>query len=366
MLLLAASCSTAPVPHPASAPPSSERPAPATVTPPVSLATTGPFVPTAIAFADAQTGWVAGCREIGHCMSELQRTVDGGQSWETLALPAETSIRSIVLADTRTGWVLQWSGGPAYVTWDGGATWLPQVHDGWSLTTLSVANGWAWGIERPECPSGVVCPQVGRIVRGPVSGPLVPLSQPPSELLAFNEVVAAGPDDAYVGVGEIGTHATFSLMATNDGGTTWRGPTAMCRGDSMQLALLGREHLFGSCSFVPYPTTSVESVDGGRTWAPSRLGGGRWTSGPFPVDEDSVLYDFDDGQGLRLSHDGGLTSSQVFAVGSAPRGLRLVDGYAWAAPGQIWLLPRSVEPRRPHSIIHSEDGGDSWRFVSVT
>jgi photosystem II stability/assembly factor-like uncharacterized protein len=56
----------------------------------------------------------------------LSRTDDGGRRWQTLALPAGTTLNAMFFADDRNGW-LAGNGGRLLHTRDGGDTWTVQA-----------------------------------------------------------------------------------------------------------------------------------------------------------------------------------------------------------------------------------------------
>jgi photosystem II stability/assembly factor-like uncharacterized protein len=76
-------------------------------------------------FVDAQTGWASITLQTSAIFSEgrLFRTLDGGQTWTELSLPAGGEVHFV---DSNRGWL---SGGPGggqlFSTADGGQTWLP-------------------------------------------------------------------------------------------------------------------------------------------------------------------------------------------------------------------------------------------------
>ena len=96
---------------------------------------------SAVAFADAAHGWVAG-------ETAIYATVDGGSSWSRQASWAGVGIQAVACSDATHAWVV--SGSAAIrATTDAGATWSAQS-SGRSAALLSVAfadatHGWAVG-----------------------------------------------------------------------------------------------------------------------------------------------------------------------------------------------------------------------------
>jgi hypothetical protein len=76
-------------------------------------------------FVDAQTGWASVQMQTSAAFSEgrLFRTLDGGQTWSELVLPAGGEV---VFLDANRGWLAGGpGGGELFATGDGGQTWLP-------------------------------------------------------------------------------------------------------------------------------------------------------------------------------------------------------------------------------------------------
>lgn len=83
-----------------------------------------------VAFIDARRGWATTCTGYfvitgyGYCSSSaLQRTVDGGQSWQAVALPAGSPVVQRLAFVSATEGVLQPSDGAVWWTADGGQSW---------------------------------------------------------------------------------------------------------------------------------------------------------------------------------------------------------------------------------------------------
>ncbi|RJO68998.1 MAG: hypothetical protein C4523_06475 [Myxococcales bacterium] len=78
-------------------------------------------------FANATTGFIFG--ETYNSPCDLWRTEDGGQTWSSISLSAdttlETGVRDIMFTTETTGWIADKSG--LYKTEDGGLTWAMQV-----------------------------------------------------------------------------------------------------------------------------------------------------------------------------------------------------------------------------------------------
>ncbi|HEX7275747.1 MAG TPA: sialidase family protein, partial [Acidimicrobiales bacterium] len=87
----------------------------------------------------------------------------------------------------------------------------------------------------------------------------------PPGLEEAQQLVATGAETAYVVAGTTGAR-DFEVLATDDGGATWRRAPAPCRGDGVRIEPLSPTHLWFRCSRVHSPSVHAQSFDGGRTW----------------------------------------------------------------------------------------------------
>jgi len=119
------------------APPPAMNPGPTpTQRPVVELATTTPLSPDRIAatsFIDADRGWAVG--EVADGGGSLvQRTTEGGRTWEVLyADGAGFPLTDVAFTDALHGWAVSSSGtlvGSIIATVDGGRTWVEQFGAG--------------------------------------------------------------------------------------------------------------------------------------------------------------------------------------------------------------------------------------------
>jgi len=95
--------------------------------------TTTPLPPDRIAatsFIDADRGWAVGGELEDGVGSLVQRTTDGGRTWELLyADGAGFPLRDVAFTDALHGWAVSSSGtlvGSIIATVDGGRTWVEQ------------------------------------------------------------------------------------------------------------------------------------------------------------------------------------------------------------------------------------------------
>lgn len=106
---------------------------------------------SAIQFLDEETGWVAGVRVSPSTQGQhtlIQKTVDGGQTWNTQPINREDILEDIFFLDASIGWAVG-ENGVILHTSDGGESWESQ-DSGTEETLRSVGfadekKGWAVG-----------------------------------------------------------------------------------------------------------------------------------------------------------------------------------------------------------------------------
>ncbi|MYC74721.1 hypothetical protein F4X10_02975 [Candidatus Poribacteria bacterium] len=106
---------------------------------------------SAIQFLDEETGWIAGVRVSPSTQGQhtlIQKTMDGGQTWNTQAINREDILEDIFFLDASMGWAVG-ENGVILHTSNGGETWQDQT-SGTEETLRSVGfadekNGWAVG-----------------------------------------------------------------------------------------------------------------------------------------------------------------------------------------------------------------------------
>ncbi len=354
--------------------------------PPPEVVRRHPFEATSISFTDRDHGWAfhGSCDQYALC-NDLWATADGGATWREvpaptgrrkggppLTDPATGAVHSVVFADTRHGWLAD----PGlFVTHDGGREWKEERHDG-AVFDLAARDGWAWALERPPCP-GDTWPcrrQVAQVLRGPVSGSLEPLDEQPERVKWANQLVVVSDRRAYLVVGDL---APTEILATADGGATWRREEAPCHRDTVRLHVLAPSRLWLTCTVSHLGTRHFQSLDDGRQWEPAPFPEtGDDFSGPFPLDETRILYDKGDSKGIRVSASWGRTDQVVLPTPRGAVGRGLVREFHQADADHLWLLTIPVWPPDPEadpsfifrpgrSLLRSDDGGVSWIVTQV-
>jgi len=105
-----------------------------------------------VQFIDSSHGWIVGKKASGFWPLEwsyvLLGTIDGGQTWTTLATEPTLSLRSISFLNIHDGWGIDYENN-ILRTMDGGKTWtIQRVTDKTALTSIFFVNGtdgWAVG-----------------------------------------------------------------------------------------------------------------------------------------------------------------------------------------------------------------------------
>ena len=427
VLLLGAACGTAsgtrdtarttaagpPVTAVASPPP---RPTPTAgspvmATPSTIVATPSPLATTTDAtltdawFVDAGTGWVIGRRcgaggspapaSAPRCAGLVQHTADGGLSWTAQSLDDPRLIpQAIQFVDADHGWLAATTAqlcgaGPCatviYTTADGGRHWEAAFHTGpntpslmvngrpamarsTALTTLAVTSAraaWAFG---------TACTAADRAACRPVllatssGGLFAQVALPP--LPASTRASLAHPTgaDGWIATSG-GDSGTSRVLATHDGGQTWRELPDPAPGDLWQQVsfrsategwlLSGSEPGAGQ-----QLKTLFHTGDGGRTWQRVASAAFGAQQGDLPTSGyvgQLIFTSPSDGWiasprgGLLHSTDGGRDWARVAHVDCGDLTCQTI-GFADPAVG--WVVSN-------RGLWQTSDGGRVWRPLAV-
>ncbi len=320
------------------------------------------------------------------------RSVDGGGSWQPVALPANTSDVAITSTTPQSIWAATATG--LHRSTDGGAT-FPHVFPGVPLTTLAIAldplnqatvyvstsdgvfyspdgNGWA------NVTSGTPVGLINSIAVNPLA--------PTTLMLGGTYGVFAGTP-ATMGVGGDWEHRVQGILAANAGamsaaagriyvGTSNAGVHFLADGvtgtapvDNEELQLLqshpSQATTFGLLAqarstdrlFVGISGGYARSDDGGVSWNLGNIGGDTATHfADSPADPDLILAATPDA--LRRSTDGGDT--WLPAITGLPAQAQISAlMFSSASPNVVYAGTQA------HGVYQSTDGGASWSAANA-
>ena len=376
LVLAATGCGARPAaaPKASTTPTPSESPAPSPMSPPApppSPSTSpsgpasgtpkpaqGPFLPVAVTFVSAKTGWVLGglCSS---CPASLLQTRDGGATWASVPAPpvslgadSGAGVRAVRFANLNDGWVF---GADVWATHDGGAHWQKIGLPGWTpgrVDGLEISAGMIhavvydagmntfriesspvgadnWIASPTTIPPGAgPVPDAQLVLQGAegwilendrtvvagaslVNGSWSPW-QPPCTSVNGPATLAAGPgtlvavcDEGLWGGPPTGFHAYVS-----DNGTTFHRTRTTAPGGGAVATPGPRVIVVGGTT--PTRTALFATFDNGSTWRTVFEGGqyGQWTDLGFTTASQGVAIT---GPGdhssatLLMTHDGGHT-----------------------------------------------------------
>jgi photosystem II stability/assembly factor-like uncharacterized protein len=291
---------------------------------------------TALHFADARQGWLAG-------LGLILATTDGGQTWAP-QFSTTDPISSFAFVDARTGWAV---GARSLVaTTDGGQRWERRADAAPPLASVSFATAaLGWGIPTPR-----------RALTGGDAAPAEP--------------------------------APAHLLATDDAGQTWAtvaapGPLrSICRANAEQGWVAGNGRVWRQASAGASWTLTLTSPAAAQVSAPEGLGAG-FGGEVQCLDGDTAWVLFtapggmmQTGWALYRTGDAGATwtpvaqSGQFFPATGAPHGasgwnrVRLAAVDATTAYVIGTCVPCSPPDMRESGTISlgvSRDAGQSWQ-----
>jgi len=329
-----------------------------------------PFQVRQLSFADTLHGWALGTASKGtNTYLILARTTDGGTTWRYL--PQSPMAGNTTAAADRWGIHFDspedgWIYGPAaYVTHDGGATWL-QTDLMEQVVALSANGTSAWAAvqfncAKPLCPLRLATTADGQHWSVPARQPtlvgpeaqFVRVSAEIGWVLSWRQVLGGAPS---------------SLAVTHDGGDTWQTLTTPCAPATSledRMAALDDRTIWVVCGGGPSEAGNqqkqlITSTDGGLHWnyPPNPPEGGNLQSLALSGPTSGVTGWLAAAHGpLYVTIDRGRTWSPADT-----RGVR-VDLAGSGAIEVIFTDPLHGWAATSDEIFRTTDGGGHWSGV---
>lgn len=209
-----------------------------------------------VSFANARIGTAVGFG------GTIVRTVDGGHSWTAQASATDQLLYGVSTPDATHGMAV---GGDILAnttaivgTDDGGATWTDRLN----------IDGLAYALKAVSCPTAGHCVAVGQcgvILRTDDGGALWSVAR---EADCVHQVTLEGvdfADDAYgLAVGQ------FSILRTQDGGTTWDETAAPTTQVLRAVSCVDRNYSYVVGGHQSDQAVILATVDGGKQWSVQR------------------------------------------------------------------------------------------------
>jgi photosystem II stability/assembly factor-like uncharacterized protein len=290
-----------------------------------------------ITFLDAQHGWIVPLRSIEDGPAIIQRTVDGGRTWQQASIPSVYGVPGgLRFFDSAHGLLAfdGWGGKPGslWSSSDGGATWarvasLPVAVVG-AVSFSDPHTGWALAASNPNPPTGRGATNELYVTRdGGNTWERSVLPAPPAGWTADAWLPEMSSTLSVFGPGEAvlaawygnGTAGETQLLVTRDAGASWSVAATIS-------------------SLFPVPVDALDAQD----WiaaSPDEAGIGTIT--------------------LKATTDGGRT---WHSIGDVTAGGANYLQLAFADRQHGWVLDNPVNAAL--QLYATDDGGASWRLLS--
>jgi photosystem II stability/assembly factor-like uncharacterized protein len=320
-------------------------------------------------FQSSEIGWLL-LRSAVSGTDELVSTSDAARSWRRIALPPDASgdVLGVQLIDRSAG-TLQLGHG-LRITQDGGTTWhevvLPDgARPGTGVYSIDPLHAWyltvshADGIQRPASmwstgDGGATWTRLFAVTSTGAVRNGVPL-EGDKRLLGFAT--------QEIGWLQVVSVASSLLLATHDGGRTWRPVKLPVDAPAVAMHLFtGGEVLLLLAGAPGYLV--VTSTDGGASWTGPRqvpVAGLNFGPPARPAFIDSDTWLLPAGHYVDVTNDGG--KSWKTSVAQVPPGLQLEYLPLVAPSGKGFAVARDGVDN-PY-LLETSDSGAHWAQVSV-
>jgi photosystem II stability/assembly factor-like uncharacterized protein len=311
-----------------------------------------------LTFADANDGWMSGtycstdnCYDLGD-HSAIFRTEDGGMTWKAVDTTAYGRVVALAFEDDLRGWALARAcprSGEACLnnflsTDDGGASWL-QLSQTRSDGEYGDSLRHHTGVLFRTSFSGLA-------LRSTDSGRSWQDIQTPAIELA--DIAASDTDTAFVaGGGEV--------LRTDDGGHSWRS-VASLHGQVRMLGFWDEVHGIAAVWDCPYSCLKIYATsDGGVTWHISHSVSSGLSTYPMSLQVSGPQY------GL-LALDGAFITTSDRGVTWEEHAVSRGDGYVtdvdMADPAHVWAILHEDQPYPGQQhLARTTDGGQTWEVI---
>ncbi|HVB11305.1 MAG TPA: YCF48-related protein, partial [Bacillota bacterium] len=269
----------------------------------------------------------------------MQTTADSGRTWQGQALSSGGSPVGGGFAANGTGWVAasRGTGAPTVRVWesaDSGTAWR-------SITTVSgrvaglfaaMDGATAWLMLQPA--SATACPAYPCGASVSVVSAMGTATAP-APLAGWTLLNISALDATTAWAVAAGTGG-YALLATTDGGKTWRplyqAAKAATLGRLWGFVDSGHGWALGSATD---PTAMLKTADGGATWTPA---GRVPVTQPLAAGFSDLLHGWvADLQGAYVTADGGATWTKITVPAAA------IAAMGFTTPKDGWLLPEATK-----------------------
>jgi hypothetical protein len=334
------------------------------------------FQPSAVAFWNPRDGILAG--SVGEpacfpsCIWFLERTSDGGRTWQKVLQP-EDFVYDVAVYGSSDAWALT---GPCAMgtcqihvlfSNDGGRTWHQRsTTDLKSVSFVSSDDGWGVGNLFPDGSQ--------RIERTSDGG----RTWHQRSTTDLKSVSFVSSDDGW-GVGNLFPDGSQRIERTSDGGRTWQGRSVPCphlaaTATDVSFLSLTRGWLLctGAGGAGIENRAILETTDAGRTWtivAEANLGG-RSSSGLTAPGYPNGIAFLPDGHGwmwaersvgIEATTDGG---HSWHVVGKVPNGASTSIGSVTFVSDTTGFALLANGDEQANQVIGTLDGGRTWHVVT--